>query len=609
MVLNGGDEAAGGAAGATGTYMNDAGSGNLNDYSGTGGGGGGGGAGAPSALTIGGGIGGGGGGAGGGSGSTLMVKHPYSGFGGSGAAGVSSDGKHNGQQGELSPSGYYFEDGGRWISGGRSLVGGAAGANGDNGTYSRGLHLNVTQPSNEKTEREATEYVFGHPTLQRTMTFTHHGKTLGRVLAMMGEPLPTLIVDQLEEIYGFEFAGAYLVDKKGEPVLDELGDEDWWYDACGFGEKTYDVPDDVTLEVHLEPKLDKMADWPEMVDFVYDGQAHRVLEKIDPDDGFTVVGGTLVATNAGFYSVELKMKDGFEVWGDAYENADWSVTNQVRTWKWAIRPAQVDVTFENQKYDWNATNNAFGVTGKVPAGMVTEYRVTDLYASGVFEVVADIKPGTAPDGTKQGNYLPKSLSAVCTVPRAIDVKAVQTFCETCAAFDFTLADASAESIIKNYTNITICAAIETNGRIDLENAESVKVCATIPTSEARLGYGTAFADFKAAFPNSRGPIWTWFAIDGVPASEVSAVEIDSTNVSAVRFENFRYEIDGETTNIVFTVKATASGKRYRIDYRASETAEWTEGAPISGADGSTAITAPYLGEKALYRLREVKSEK
>ena len=533
VELQGGWGTDGGAGGVAGQTKDDEGSHNAKWYTGTGGGGGAGGGGSSDALTIGGGAGGGGGGGGGGSGATVNNDKAdvsgakgQGGFGGLAAIGCGTVGgtecSLNGLNGQLPDLISYRRE----VYGGKGGGSGAAGATGANGTYSRGLKLSVTSP--EFGDREAlgdTDYVFGHPALQRTITFACRGEKLGSVLAMMGEPLPTVAVEKLMQVKGFDFGGAYRLDADGFPALDDFGEEDWWYDEFGYGEKTYDVPGDVTLEVHMEPKWYAMAEWPDAPDFTYDGKPKRVFETVDADAGFTVVGGTLVATNAGTYAVQLKLKDGYEVWSDADWNDGPEVTNDVRTWTWSIEPASADVTFENQSYDWNETNNVFRFNGKIPPHMTTSFFLGGMYAPGVYEVMAALLP----EGD-ECNYAPDVQVAVCTIPEAVTLEGVLPFYpwDTGVAVDFTLVEEFADSLLTRYTNLTLCATIQTGDYIDIMDTNSVTVLKTVAVTEAALGYGTLVADFADAFPQYRGKVWLWFAVDGVPASELVEVAVDTT---------------------------------------------------------------------------------
>ena len=540
VQLQGGEGAAGGEGGKLGEARDDKGSKNAQNYTGTGGGGGGGGGGSYSALTIGGGQGGGGGGGGGGSGSTMNNDAPdvdggtgQGGFGASSAArGYSAKGKNddmgfvgdpNGGNGaDLERKAYHRDE----VYGGAGGTAGAPGTTGALGTYSRGLNLDVTAP--DFGDRESVvgdaEYVFGNPALQRTITFTYEGVTLGTVLAMMGDPLPTVIVDRLATVKGYDFCGAYRIDKDGDPVLDDFGFEDWWYDEFGCGEKSYDAPGDVTLEVMMTPKWYAMADWPDDPEFTYDGRAKDVRGLLDEGEGYSVLGGTLVATNAGVHFVQLKLKEGYEVWGDADWNDEPEVTNDVRTWYWTIQPGDVDVKLENQNYDWNSTNAAFRLSGTVPGDMVASFWISGMYAPGVFEITADILPKS-----EDFNHWPKAVTAVCTVPPAIEIESVLPFYpwDTGVALDIALVDEFADSVLTRYTNVTVRALTEIGECLDV-NSTNVVTLDTFPVSELSLGYGTVIVDMKDVRPASRGKVWLWLAIDGMPASEAVEVDADTT---------------------------------------------------------------------------------
>ena len=403
-------------------------------------------------------------------------------------------------------------DNDKQVSGGAGGEGGARGANGYNGYLAVGPNAQVNYGVEGR--RDPDDLVFGHPTLERLITFTCQGRKVGQISAMFGEPLPTLVSSRLANIPGYDFAGAYLAGTE-----DDLFGPDYWYDEWGFGERTYDLAEDVTLEVDIEPKWHAMAEMPEAQNFAYDGKAKVGVPE---SETYEIVEGTAVATNTGVYMVTVRLAEGYEIWDDFLLHPE-AETNRERKVVWTISKSDVDVGFSNQTFDWGSDDNKIVLDGPLPPGVTCEFSISRILSPGVYEIEATINGGD--------NYLSKVLTAVYVAPTAIEIENVVPYYpwSTFVDIDFTLVPEYADDVLSKHRLIEPYAMTNAVSKLRL-NESNMCAFASFDLSDAALGYGTITLDMKKAMPSGRGPAYVWLDIDGVPASRAIEIPVDTTAV-------------------------------------------------------------------------------
>lgn len=384
-----------------------------------GGGGGGGGGGAVPESVIGGGGGGGGSGGGGGGGFTQYEQQP-GGWDSERAAGtIAAHGGAGGKGGNPGCSGGTGDKAsligrsGESREGGHGGEGGAAGEFGSAGSLFLGREVTGNAAAaSSGTNTRAYQYGYGHSALQRTITFVDDGgRTLGQVAAQIGIPLPLLPTNFTQGVRGYVMTGAR--ETSGEGTA--------WYGLEGQPVKTtYDICENITLQVAYEPDVWHMADVPPTPSFTYSG-ANFVAFVAAENPGCTYVSGDTNAVNAGVYEYVTRLADGFTIWSDLS-------TEPVRTNVWAVNMAPITNDWKDvvKAYNWaltpedNAKNlQSTGLGFALPPGATVRFVTTDRVLENILGLEAHIDGGQ--------NYLDRVLYGGYGSDSPIDMTAISYY--------------------------------------------------------------------------------------------------------------------------------------------------------------------------------------